>query len=196
MTAGKGIVHSERTGQDIRAREFELFGIQSWIALPKHLEEQDPAFEHIGKTELPELSDEGKVVRLIAGEAYGLKSPLKTASSTLYADIILKKGAKLPISALYQERGVFPLHGAISIDGVRYDPSQLLVLREGDEVTVTAEEDVRLMLMGGDMMDGPRHIWWNFVSSSKERIEQAKEDWKQGRFPDVPNDVEYIPLPE
>ncbi len=195
MTAGKGITHSERTGADIRQGESSLFGIQSWLALPKQVEEQDPSFKHIEKGALPIISDNGVTMRLIAGEAFGERSPTPTHSPTLYADIALKAGQSLEIPNLYAERALYPFQGRISIGGVPYNPSQMLILREGDVVTVKALEDVRMMLLGGAPMEGERYLWWNFVSSSMERIEQAKEDWKAGSFADVPNDEEFIPLP-
>jgi redox-sensitive bicupin YhaK (pirin superfamily) len=196
MSAGKGIVHSERTGKDIREKPHRLFGIQSWLALPKEKEEMSPAFSNFSKDDLPELNGEGKFVKLIAGEFLGLSSPVKTASPTIFADIILEKEAKLPVSKTYEERALYPIYGEVEIGGVIHKPNQLLILKPGDEITITAKSKTRLMLLGGDAMDGERYLWWNFVSSSKERIEQAKQDWLNNKFPPVPNDTEFIPLPK
>ncbi|WP_102867500.1 pirin family protein [Pseudovibrio exalbescens] len=196
MTAGQGIVHSERERPELRGTPRRLFGIQSWVALPKTMEETAPAFEHYGSGEMPVLTDESKRVRLIAGSLYGQSSPVRTASETLYADISLTAGALLPVDPTHPERALYTLQGRIEINGDVFEPGQLLVLRAGDTLTVTALDDARLMLFGGEPMDGPRHIWWNFVSSSKERIEQAKEDWRSKRFDSVPGDAEdFIPLP-
>ncbi len=196
MTAGSGITHSERTDEDARAHNNHLFGIQSWIALPKDKEETGAAFMHHGKASLPVLEDEGKKVRLVAGSLYGMHAPVEVYSDTVYADIVLNAGAKLPVPAEIEERALYAVHGRIEIGGTVYDPGQLLILRPGDEVTVTALEDARIMLLGGAAMDGERHIWWNFVSSWRERIEQAMEDWREGRFASVPGDPEFIPLPQ
>ncbi|MEM7619790.1 MAG: pirin family protein [Pseudomonadota bacterium] len=196
MTAGQGISHSERTDDYSRAQESMLFGLQSWIALPKKDEETAPNFSHHDKTELPELEAEGKNVRLIAGTLFGKTSPVHTYSDMFYADCTLNAGASLPLDAAYEERAAYVLQGTITIAGDAFEAGQLLVFHPGDQVTITAQSNARIMLMGGEPMDGPRHIWWNFVSSSKERIEQAKEDWKNMRFDAVPGDSEFIPLPD
>lgn len=195
MTAGSGIAHSERTGQDVREHPSSLFGIQSWLALPQKWEESDASFVHHGTADLPTLVDEGKSIKLIAGTLYGMTSPVVTHSTTLYADIHLKTGSHLPIPKECEERALYLLSGSIEIGGVSYPAGQLLVLRPGDEITIKALGDTRLMLLGGETADGPRHIWWNFVSSRTDRIEQAKEDWLQGRFKPVVGDSEFIPLP-
>jgi hypothetical protein len=197
MTAGSGIVHSERTGQDIRKNPSSLFGIQSWIALPKDKEENDCAFDHIAKNDLPIISDTNKTVRLISGTAYGQTSPLTMPSPAIYADIALNKGASIPIPADYEERALYVLTGRIHIGGVDYDPQQLLILKPDDTLTVKALDDVRMMLLGGESLDGRRYMYWNFVHSDKDRIEQAKKDWKENKFTPVPNDNdEFIPLPD
>ncbi|CTQ33174.1 pirin family protein [Jannaschia rubra] len=202
MKAGRGIVHSERTAPERRATGQRLFGIQTWMALPERDEESDPAFMHHGKTDLPVVEAEGLSARLIAGSAFGATSPLVTASDTLYADVTLAPGARAPIAANAEERALYTLHGRIDVAGDTFEPGQLLVLRPGDEITVTALPDgtgdhARFMLFGGAPMDGPRWIWWNFVSSRPERIEQAREEWRRGRFETVPGDEEdFIPLPE
>ncbi|MGI9425068.1 MAG: pirin family protein, partial [Hyphomicrobiaceae bacterium] len=196
MTAGKGIVHSERSPASGRTKGARLFGIQSWVALPKDREESDPGFFHHDQTDLPTLDDEGKNVRVIAGSLYGLTSPVKTATDMFYADVAMTAGSKVPLPADHEERAVYIVAGDIDIAGDRFEAGRMLVLRPGDQITITAHQDARIMLLGGEPMDGPRHIWWNFVSSSKERIAQAKEDWKQKRFDTVPGDEEeFTPLP-
>lgn len=198
MTAGRGIVHSERTSPELRARGSRLFGIQTWVALPAAHEETEPAFTHYGAAALPALEADGKRVRLIVGRAWGLESPVKTLSEMIYADVALDPGAALPVDAVVEERAVYVVSGALNIADDRYSSGQLLVLRSGEAVTIrNAEpEPTRLVVFGGETMDGPRHIWWNFVSSRPERIEEAKADWQAGRFATVPgDDKEFIPLP-
>jgi len=197
MRAGRGIVHSERTSPERKRSGQRLFGIQTWMALPEEQEESDPAFVHHGSGELPTVEADGITARLIAGEAFGARSPLRTPSETLYADMRLAAGARLPIEPTYEERALYTIAGEIEVAGDAFGPGQLLVLRPGDPITVRARTDARFMLFGGAPMGGPRYIWWNFVSSRPERIEQAKEEWAQGRFDTVPGDVEeFIPLPE
>jgi redox-sensitive bicupin YhaK (pirin superfamily) len=196
MTAGKGIVHSERTPEADRARERSVFGIQSWVALPKKHEETAPGFEHVATSDLPLLADHGRAVRVIAGSIYGAASPVKTYSALFYADVKLAAGARLPLPVEHEERAIYVLQGSVEIAGQVHRPNQLLVFRAGDAITIAAHTATRFMMLGGEPMDGPRHIWWNFVSSSKERIEMAKEEWKRGRFDIVPGDEkEFIPLP-
>ena len=199
MTAGRGIAHSERTPEEMRPSGSELFGIQSWVAMPKKYEESDPAFAHHGTHELPVIEGEGKRVRLIAGSLYGAHSPVQTFSAMCYADITLVEGARLPIPLEYEERAAYIVEGSVELlpDGGTYVAGQLLIFKPGAEVTLRAlkSSPARMMLLGGEPMDEARHIWWNFVSSSKERIEQAKEDWKAGRFGLVPEETEFIPLP-
>ena len=197
MRAGRGIVHSERTDEERRRSGQRLFGIQTWVALPEEMEEAEPGFAHHGAGELPVIEEGGVTARLIAGRAFGEASPLATASETLYADVTLGAGARLPIDAEQEERAVYTISGTIEVGGARFGPGQLLVLRPGDAHVATAETDARAMLFGGASMGGPRYIWWNFVSSRPERIEQAKEEWARGRFETVPGDeAEFIPLPE
>jgi redox-sensitive bicupin YhaK (pirin superfamily) len=196
MRAGRGIVHSERTAEGRRRTGQRLFGIQTWMALPLAEEEGDPAFMHHGADALPVVEDRGVRARLIAGSALGATSPLGTASETLYGDVELAAGARMPIDATYEERAIYTIAGEIEVGPDRFQPGQLLVLRPGDPITVTARSDARFMLFGGAPMEGPRYIWWNFVSSRPERIEQAKEEWASGRFETVPGDeAEFIPLP-
>jgi redox-sensitive bicupin YhaK (pirin superfamily) len=197
MTAGSGIVHSERTGQDIRQASSELFGIQSWLAQPKTHEESDPEFSHIDRKALPTFQENGIRGRVILGEFHGVTSPVTAQWDTLYVDIELKSGEQLSIPHTTEERALYAIQGKIALSGNQYDPNQMIVLRPGKTVTLTAVDDVRLMILGGAAMDGERYIWWNFVSSSKERLEQAKLDWKEGKFGKVPGDaIEFIPLPE
>ncbi len=198
MTAGKGIVHSERTAQEWRHEgDRRLFGIQSWVALPKSAEEAAPDFSHYDKSNLPVVEGEGKTVRLIAGSLYGETSPVTTYSDMFYADVVLGEGASLPLPFEHEERAIYVAQGEIEIAGDRFSENRLLVFRPGDEITVRAHAASRILLLGGEPMDGERYIWWNFVSSSKERIAQAKEDWRQARFDIVPGDeVEFIPLPD
>jgi redox-sensitive bicupin YhaK (pirin superfamily) len=196
MTAGKGIVHSERTGLEDRQRGFSMLGLQAWVALPRSHEEGLPSFEHYDQAKIPGHSAEGKTVRVLMGSAYGLASPVRQDWNTLYVDVALEPGARLPIDAETEERAIYVVSGEIDLAGDRFGIGSLLVLRPGDALMVIAVTAARLVLVGGATMDGPRHIWWNFVSSSKERIEQAKEDWKTGRFETVPGDPEFIPLPD
>ena len=167
------------------------------MALPAEQEEADPAFTHHGVEALPIVDAGGVRARLIAGRAFGAASPLATASETLYADVQLKAGARVPIEATYEERAVYTIAGTIEVAGDAFEPGQLLVLRPGDAITVTATSGAQFMLFGGAPMEGPRYIWWNFVSSRPERIAAAKEEWARGRFDTVPGDEdEFIPLPD
>jgi redox-sensitive bicupin YhaK (pirin superfamily) len=196
MTAGRGIVHSERTAPEERARAPKLYGIQTWLALPRTHEETDPGFAHFGREDLPVIDGEGKRVRLILGSLYGRTSPVATPWETIYAEAVLAPGAVLPLDAEHEERGVYVVSGEIDIAGDSFGAGQLLVFRPGDRISILATSHARLMVLGGDPMDGPRHIWWNFVSSRKERIDDAKAAWRDRRFDPVPEDEEFIPLPE
>ena len=196
MTAGRGIAHSERTAPDHRRAGEPLHGLQCWVALPAELEESAPAFIHHDAAELPVEAGEGKTVRLIAGALYGKTSPLATLTPTIFADVTLAAGASLPLDADAEERAIYVVSGEIDILGDRFSAGRLLVFRPGDRITVTAVTPTRLAILGGAAMDGPRHIWWNFVSSRRDRIEAAKADWKSGRFDPVPGDAEFTPLPE
>jgi hypothetical protein len=196
MTAGRGIAHSERTDDAQRPTGPSLYGIQAWIALPKDFEETDPGFTHHGTDDQPIIDDTDKTVRVIAGSIWGKSARVKTFSDMFYADAALSTGAKLPIPSEHEERALYVADGRISVNGDSFGSGQLLVLHPGDAITVEAESRARVMVLGGEPMDGPRHIWWNFVSSSKDRIEQAKADWLAGRFEAVPNETEFIPLPE
>jgi redox-sensitive bicupin YhaK (pirin superfamily) len=197
MTAGRGIAHSERTDPALRHSGSRLAGIQSWVALPAAHEETAPAFAHHPGASLPVVARAGARLRLIAGAFAGARSPLKTFSETLYADVALDAGAALDIPAEPPERALYPVDGVIALGGESFEAGQLLVLKAGAAVTVEAFTPARVMLLGGAPLDGARHIWWNFVSSDPARIERAKADWKAGRFPKIPgDDVEFVPLPE
>ncbi|MDW4497655.1 pirin family protein [Sulfitobacter sp. D35] len=203
MVAGQGITHSERTDGEIRERPHDLFGIQTWVALPEKNEDSAALFQHAAKAELPEMEGEGKHLRLILGTAYGEEAPVKTFSETFYADAVLEAGAKLPMPDDHEDRGVYVLDGSVTVAGDDFEAGQMMVFRPGDRISLTAgARGARLILLGGATLEGPRHIWWNFVASSKERIEAAKEawragDWEHGRFQLPPgDDAEFIPLPE
>lgn len=197
MTAGSGIVHSERTAAERRGGGEKLHGLQLWVALPAKDEETVPAFAHTAAKDIPELGEDGLTLRVIAGASHGLRSPVATLWDTLFVEARLEAGTTLPLEASHEERAVYVIAGEIDIGGVAFGPEKLLVLQPGDRVAVRATRDTHLIVVGGAAMDGPRHIWWNFVSSRKDRIEAAKADWQSGRFPLVPGDTsEFIPLPE
>ncbi|QDZ00493.1 pirin family protein [Nitratireductor mangrovi] len=197
MTAGRGIVHSERSPEETRGHPSSLSGLQTWLALPDDGEEVAPVFENTPMDALPEIDADGVTGRIVIGAFEGVKSPVRTASETLYADLRLAPGASVRIPSDAEERALYVLDGTVIISGDRFPADRLLVLRPGDEIIVSSEEGAHFMLFGGASLGSPRHIWWNFVSSSKERIEQAKEEWRTGRFDIVPGDEEeFIPLPE
>ncbi|MCA0279308.1 MAG: pirin family protein [Proteobacteria bacterium] len=197
MTAGRGIVHSERTPEELRGAPMSISGLQTWLALPDAKEETAPMFENTAAAVLPTFDADGASGRLIIGEFKGLKSPVRQASDTLYADIRLAPGAKIKIPADAEERAIYTLGGELDILGDRFPIERLLVFRPGDEIVVSSEAGAHFMLFGGASLGTRRYIWWNFVSSSRERIEQAKNEWKTGRFDIVPGDEEeFIPLPE
>jgi redox-sensitive bicupin YhaK (pirin superfamily) len=202
MVAGRGVTHSERTTAAARTGPNSLFGIQTWLALPEAVEDVAPSFEHHGKDTLPMIEDSGVSVRLILGTAYGETAPATMHSDTFYADVRLEAGARLPLPDDHEDRGIYIVNGSISVAGQVYEAAQMIVFRPGDRITVAAgEQGARLMILGGATLGGPRYIWWNFVASSKERIEAAKAEWRAqnwgtGRF-DLPVDDrdEHIPLP-
>jgi redox-sensitive bicupin YhaK (pirin superfamily) len=196
MTAGRGIAHSERTPDVERRNGQAMFGIQSWIALPQAEEETTPSFQHFDTGALPMVEDRGVTVRIIAGTAFGRTSPVGQLSSWLYAEVQLEPGAAAPLDPDVEERAIYVADGEVEIAGDRFTGPQLLIFRPGDRITVRAVSKARLMFLGGAALEGPRYIWWNFVSSRRERIESAKEDWKSGRFGPVPGETEFIPLPE
>ena len=197
MTAGSGIAHSERTPDNGRSGGEGMFGIQAWVALPKSQEECAPRFEHVEAADLPVLDDgQGLVARIVAGSAFGAVSRVETESEWFYAEARLAEGASAPLDPDHEERAVYVAEGEVEIAGENFAAPQLLIFRPGDRITIRARMASRLMLLGGAALEGPRYIWWNFVSSSKERIEQAKDEWKRGLFKPVPGETAFIPLPE
>ncbi len=198
MTAGRGIVHSERTPEKLRGNPLSISGLQTWLALPDDQEEIDPAFAHTEKSAMPTFDAAGASGRVVIGSLGGLTSPVKSYSDTLYVDLTLVPGGSFPFDASHEERAAYVLSGEVEIAGDVFAADQLLVFRPGDAITLRASAaGCHLMLFGGAALGSKRHIWWNFVSSSKERIEQAKEEWRSGRFDIVPGDEqEFIPLPE
>ena len=195
MTAGSGIAHSERF-EDPSSLKGGLEMIQTWVALPEKDEESSPSFNNYKPEQLPVFNEKGVWMRLIAGNAFGLRNDVKTNSPLFYLHVVLDKGAKFGLPKEHSERGFYIVKGSIEISGIRYDPGQMLVFNKGVDPLILAKENTTLMLLGGEPL-GERFIWWNFVSSRQERIEQAKEDWKQGRIILPPNDNhEFIPLPD
>ena len=196
MVAGRGIVHSERSSDAARGREERSQGIQSWLGLPRNVEESDPGFIHMPVANLPFIEDAGVSLRLIMGSLFNETSPVPTLSVTVYADAAMDAASAMPFPADYAERAAYVVSGEVQIGGDVFGEQRLLVFRPGDEVTVRAVAPSRVLLLGGEPLDGERHLWWNFVSSSRDRIEAAKADWKAGRFGVVPGDeAEFIPLP-
>ena len=197
MTAGHGIVHSERSPGDERASGPALDGIQTWLALPEADEERDPAFEHVRADALPELDADGVRARVIMGELWGLAAPTTTYAGTIYADLRLASGSSVPVDAAAEERAVYLVEGEATLEGVPLQPMVLYVLRPGVAATLRSATGARAMLCGGDVFATPRHVWWNFVSSRPERIREAKRAWRAGEFPTVPgDDQEWIPIPD
>lgn len=197
MTAGRGIVHSERSPEELRDTSRTISGLQTWLALPNQHEEMAPSFENTASADLPEFRSEGVYGRVVIGQFEGLRSPVTQFHDTLYVDLRVEPGAKVRIPAEAEERAIYVLEGEVDIAGDHFSPHVLLVLRPGDEIVVSSERGAHFMLFGGAALGSKRYVWWNFVSSSKERIEQAKEEWKTGRFDIVPGDEsEFIPLPD
>ncbi|TSE13367.1 pirin family protein [Mesorhizobium intechi] len=197
MTAGRGIVHSERTPEELRGAPMSISGLQTWLALPDSKEEVAPVFENTAALQLPEIDAEGVRGRIVIGDFQGLRSPVRADSDTLYADLRLAPGASVKIPADAEERAIYTLEGEVAISGDVFPAERLLVFRPGDEIIISSQTGAHFMLFGGASLGSQRYIWWNFVSSSKERIEQAKQEWKTGRFDIVPGDEkEFIPLPE
>ena len=198
MTAGRGIVHSERSPEEARDHDLPMSGLQTWLALPDGMEEIDPAFSHTEVSALPEFRDAGFSGRIVMGDFAGMTSPVPMHTGTLYVDLVVEPGRMAPFDADWEERAIYILEGEVEIAGDRFEADRLLVLRPGDRIAIKAgPAGARMMLFGGTSIGSKRHIWWNFVSSSKERIEQAKAEWKSGRFDIVPGDAEeFIPLPE
>lgn len=202
MVAGRGVTHSERTSDETRQAPHSLFGIQTWVALPEGKEDVAASFEHHGKEALPVIEDDGVNVRLILGRAYGEVAPASVFSEIFYGDATLQAGARLPLPDDHEDRGLYIVEGSVSIAGQTFDAGQMMVFRPGDAITVAAgPQGARVVVLGGETLNGPRYIWWNFVSSSKEKIKEAKEqwrkgDWGNGQFDLPPDDrSEFIPLP-
>ena len=197
MTAGRGIAHSERSPAHLRADGPELSGIQTWLALPRAKEEIEPAFEHVPRDRLPVVEAAGAAARVVMGTLWGAASPVTCHSETIYADIALDAGGSVPVDAEADERAVYLAEGEASLDGLALAARTLYVLRPGLAATLRSGGGARVMLCGGGALDEPRHVWWNFVSSSRDRIRQAREDWTAGRFVLPPDDdAEWIPIPE
>lgn len=197
MTAGRGIVHSERTPENLRGHPLSMSGLQTWLALPDNKEEIAPDFSHTEREAMPLIDIAGATGRVVIGDFAGLRSPVKTFTDTLYADLSLTPGAKFPFPADHEERAIYILSGSLEVAGDVFAADQLLAFRAGDDITLKGGVDgCHIMLFGGAALNSRRYIWWNFVSSSKERIEQAKEEWRTGRFDIVPGDEdEFVPLP-
>lgn len=203
MIAGRGVTHSERTSEATRKAPHNLFGIQTWVALPEDKEDVAPSFEHHGKDVLPIVEDDGVSLRLILGRAYGETAPARIFSDTFYGDVTMKAGARLPLPDDHEDRGLYVTEGSISIAGEEFEAGQMMVFRPNDQITVAAgTQGARVIVLGGETLNGPRYIWWNFVSSKKERIDEAKEEWRKaqwgnGQFDLPPDDrEEFISLPD
>jgi redox-sensitive bicupin YhaK (pirin superfamily) len=195
MTAGKGIVHSERSPQSERDAGPAMFGMQTWLALPDGMEEIRPAFEAV--KDLPAVEDSGARATVIMGELWGARAPTTTYAQTIYAEINLAPGGTIPIDISADERAVMLVEGDASLSGDQLEPYVLYVLKPGDAMALSSDNGAKAMLLGGEAFGTRRHVWWNFVSSDRDRIEQAKQDWREGRFPKVPGDEEeFIPLPD
>jgi len=202
MVAGRGVTHSERTSAATRQGPHSLFGIQTWVALPENKEDAAPSFEHHGKEALPLIEHDGVSLRLILGRAYGESAPAKVFSDTFYGDAALAPGARLPLPDDHEDRGLYVVEGSVSIAGQTFEAGRMMVFRPNDKITVAAgPSGAKLIILGGATMSNKRYIWWNFVSSSKEKIEAAKEDYRRGKWGeglfDLPPDdrAEFIPLP-
>lgn len=198
MTAGQGIVHSERTPDGLRGKEGGLFGLQTWLALPTEHEETAPEFLHYEAGKLPGDGDTGFVLSVIAGQIDGLTSPVKTFSDVLCGDLVLSPGGRYRLAADHIERAAYVVNGDVVVEGQEgsFATSQLIIFKPGAEVVITSANGARIFLIGGEPFAEKRYVYWNFVSSRAERIEQAKQDWREGRFGPVPGDDEFIPLPE
>jgi redox-sensitive bicupin YhaK (pirin superfamily) len=203
MVAGRGVTHSERTSEETRKGPHSLFGIQTWVALPEDSEEVEPSFEHHGKDTLPVIEADGLSARLILGRAFGQTAPAQLFSDTFYLDVALRSGVRFPLPSDHEDRGLYIVEGSVSIAGQMFEAGRMMVFRPGDGITVAAgPQGARLVALGGATLNGPRYIWWNFVSSSRDRIEAAKEEWRRqdwgtGQFDLPPDDrSEFIPLPD
>ena len=195
MTAGRGIVHSERTGAALRASGHTLHGLQSWVALPIADEETAPAFHHFPAQQLPLRQADGVRMRLIAGQAFGLRAPVQVFSEMFYLDAVCDRDATLELPIEHAERAAYVVEGGIEVEGRTFAEGTLLVFIESESVKLRAKRASRIALLGGAPLEDPRQIWWNFVASTPERIERAKRDWADGKFAPVPGETEFIPLP-
>lgn len=194
MTAGKGIVHSEKVTEEILASGQRLHGIQTWVALPVEHAEVDPRFEHYSADAIPSIERDGATIKVVIGSAYGEMSPVRSESETLYLEIKLEAGATVELPEA-EELAVFVIEGDVSVEGESVRPGFLAVIADGASKSITATTAAHVMLCGGATLEGDRIVWWNFVTSTSERLEQAKRDWKEGRFADVPGESDFIPLP-
>jgi redox-sensitive bicupin YhaK (pirin superfamily) len=196
MFAGRGIVHSERGNAENRAKGIRIHGIQSWVAVPTSREEDEPRFEHHPASTIPKVKKDKATLDIIAGTAFGARSPVGVLTPTLYVHALLEAGARFEMDDEHEERAIYVVEGALGCDARTFRPGTMVILRPGAKVMIEADEPTRLMMVGGAKLDGSRHIFWNFVSSSKDRIEKAKDDWRNDRFPKIPgDDKERIPLP-
>jgi redox-sensitive bicupin YhaK (pirin superfamily) len=196
MTAGRGIVHSERTPAPERAAGHRLHGVQTWLALPLASEDAEPSFHHHDAGALPEDERDGVLLRVIAGTAFGMESPVRVYSPTLYVDARFAAGSRIALTSEHAERAVYPIDGVVTIDGKPLSPGHMHVLASGSEVELSAAAPARVLICGGAPLDGERLLWWNFVASTHERIERAKAEWAAQRLGQVPGETEFIPLPE
>ncbi|KQV59478.1 pirin family protein [Duganella sp. Root336D2] len=196
MTAGRGIVHSERTPKDLVGVPHRTHGLQLWAALPKAHEEEEPSFAHTPAAAIPEMAVDGAKVRVLIGSAFGHTSPVKTFSQTLYLDVSLKAGQQLALNGLPPEAAIYPVSGSVDIDGAPVPQHSMALLDTSNSQRVTASTDAQFVIIGGEPLDGQRFLFWNFVSSSKERLVQAADDWEAQRFARVPGETEFIPLPK
>ena len=196
MTAGRGVVHSERSPADLIAKGSHLHGIQAWVALPIELEETEARFEHYPESEIPTVELPGVNLTIIAGEAYGACSPVKTSSETIYVEADLEEGATLQTPGEFDELAVYCVTGRVTVDGYELRTGQMAVFEPHTSATIAAIVASKIMLPGGATLEGERILWWNFVSSSRERINQAKKDWLEKKFDEVPGETEFIPLPK
>lgn len=196
MSAGRGIVHSERASDAGNALGEKLLGLQTWVALPEDMEESAPTFAHHSSIELPIIEDAGANLKIILGEIFGNKSPVAAASNPLYAECNLQNDSFLEIPADIEERAVYVLSGELEIDKQKFDAGNMIVFESGKNAEIKAVSDAKFMLLGGDRLEKSRFMWWNFVSTSAELIEKAKEDWRNGNFEMIPNETGFVPLPE
>ncbi|MDF2365846.1 pirin family protein [Sneathiella sp.] len=196
MTAGRGIVHSERSSAESRSRDREVHGLQMWVALPKEQEEISPEFSHTSKSALPELKGEGWKGRLVTGSLFGETSPVETMNRYFFADLRLEADVSIPFTPDYDEAALYVVEGEIDIDGATVSAGTLVVLEKHPTVTLTSSKETVCVVLGGDALPEPRFMYWNFVSTSKERIERAQDDWREQRFDGVPGDTSFVPLPE